>query len=106
DILSLIEEEMEKTVEVYTLDYLQTTSGTGIVPAATLKLRYKGKTIEETTNGDGPVDAAYKAIDKVTGVSPKLVDYRLEAVSGGKDAQGEVTAKVEHKGVTFRGRGT
>ena len=106
DILSLVEEEMERITEVYTLEYLQTTSGTGIVPAANLKLKYKGKVIEETTNGDGPVDAAYKAIDKVTGVSPKLVDYRLEAVSGGKDAQGEVTAKVEHKGVTFRGRGT
>jgi 2-isopropylmalate synthase len=106
DILALIEEEMVKASETYALDYLQTTSGTGIVPSATLKLKNRGKIIEHTANGDGPVDAAYKAIDKATGVEPKLVDYRLEAVSGGKDAQGEVTAKVEYKGVTFRGRGT
>jgi 2-isopropylmalate synthase len=106
DILSLIEEQLVKASDAYVLDFLQTTSGTGVKPSATLKLKYHGKLLEQTTDGDGPVDAAYKAIDKITGVGPKLIDYRLEAVSGGKDAQGEVTAKVEYKGVTFRGRGT
>ena len=106
DILALIEEEMVKVSEVFALEYLHTSSGSGVVPTATLKLKSHGNILQEAACGDGPVDAAYRAIDKATGVEPKLLDYRLEAVSGGKDALGEVTVKVEYKGLTFRGRGT
>jgi len=106
DILTLVEEEMVKAFEAFSLDYLLTTSGSGVIPTATLKLKSNGKTLQESATGAGPVDAAYKAIDKATGVEPKLIDYRIEAISGGKDALGEVTVKVEYQGLTFRGRGS
>jgi 2-isopropylmalate synthase len=106
DLLTLIEEADENAKEIYRLDYLQTSSGTGIVPTATVKLFYNGQEIQETASGDGPVDAVYKAIDKITKLKVRLLDYKLSAVSGGKDAQGEVTVQLEvTDGVTVRGKG-
>ena len=115
DISALVEEGISKLPEAYVLEYLNTSSGTGIIPTATLRLgksikAAKGKPqriiVQEASCGDGPVDAAYKAIDKITGIKSKLVDYGLRAVSSGKDAQGEVNVKVMHKGITHSGRGT
>ena len=106
DLLTLVEEETAEAVETYKLEHLQTNSGTGIVPTATVRLSYKGQNLQESANGDGPVDAVYKAIDKITKKSAKLLDYKLAAVSGGKDAQGEVTIQLEvSKGMTVRGKG-
>lgn len=51
------------------------------------------------------MDAAYRAIDKITGLKAKLADYSLRAVSSGKDAQGEVVVKVEHEGTLVTGKG-
>lgn len=117
DIVALVEEDMSNLPETYILDYLNTSSGTGIIPTATIRLakslkaQKKGKNvkrviIQEAACGDGPVDAAYKAIDKITSLKLKLIDYSLRAISSGKDAQGEVNVKIEHKGATFTGRGT
>ncbi|MFH1367890.1 MAG: 2-isopropylmalate synthase [Elusimicrobiota bacterium] len=113
DISALVEEGISRLPEAYTLDYLNTSSGTGVVPTATVRLAKSekaskgGKAIaQEASCGDGPVDAAYKAIDKITGIKPKLVDYGLRAVSSGKDAQGEVNVKVICNRITYTGRGT
>lgn len=105
DLLTLVE-ETDGVKEIYRLDYLQTSSGTGIVPTATVRLIYNGETIQESASGDGPVDAVYKAIDKITKINVRLLDYKLSAVSGGKDAQGEVTVQLEiAEGATVRGKG-
>ena len=55
--------------------------------------------------GDGPVDAAYKAISKATGISPNLEHYIVAAITGGTDAQGEVTVRIEEDGVVSQGQG-
>jgi 2-isopropylmalate synthase len=60
---------------------------------------------EAAATGDGPVDAAFHAIDKITDIYGKLVDYKLEAVSVGKDALGEVTSKFDINGKIYNGRG-
>jgi 2-isopropylmalate synthase len=60
---------------------------------------------EEAACGEGPLDAAFKAIDKATGIPVCLKAYHLSAVTGGKDAVGEVTAKVEYNNKVFIGRG-
>lgn len=111
DIVALAEENISKLPETYILEYLNTSSGTGIIPTATVRVAKSVKSskrviIQEAACGDGPVDATYKAIDKITSVKPRLADYSLRAISGGKDAQGEVSVKVEYKGVTYTGRGT
>lgn len=112
DIVALLEEGMSQLPETFTLNYLNTSSGSGIIPTATLRLHCVQKgvpkpvLVQEAACGDGPVDAAYKAIDKICGYKVKLSDYSLRAVSGGKDAQGEVNVKVEYKGIAYTGRGT
>ncbi len=106
DLLTLVEEKEGITADKFKLEYLQTSSGTGIVPTATVRVSLNGQIIQEAAVGDGPVDAVYKAIDKITKVPVKLLDYKLSAVSGGKDAQGEVTVQLETKtGSTVRGKG-
>jgi 2-isopropylmalate synthase len=105
DLVSLMEEGRPQAENGYALDYLSVTSGTGVVPTATVRLR-KGETvIQEAACGDGPVDAAYKAMDKIVGISPKLEGYTLQSVSAGQDAQGEVSVRMEHGGLVVSGKG-
>lgn len=109
DLQALAEEGINKPKEIYSLVYLNASSGTGIVPTATIKLIRDGNNkveLEEAACGDGPVDAAYKAIDKITGLKLALSDYNLRAISAGEDAQGEVTLKVDYKRNTYNGKGT
>ncbi|TRZ48920.1 2-isopropylmalate synthase, partial [bacterium] len=82
--------------------------GTDIIPEAAVKIKYKNKIQEAKSSGDGPVDACFKAIDKITGVKGELQDYRIEAVTKGKDALGDVALKLKAKGkvVTAHGSST
>jgi len=106
DLLTLVEEHTGSSSDRFSLDYLQTSSGTGVVPTATVRISFKGQVVQEAACGDGPVDAVYKAIDKITKIPVRLLDYKLAAVSGGKDAQGEVTVQLEvQQGATVRGKG-
>lgn len=106
DLESIIEEEIAKIKEIFSLEYIHITSGNRTVPTATVRLKKDDKVIQEAACGDGPVDAAYRAIDRITGLKCKLVDYRLRAISEGKDALGEVSVKVSSKGKVMSGRGT
>ena len=106
DLLSLAEEEATEMQEEYVLDYLHTSSGHGVVPTATVRIKKpNGDVIQEAACGDGPVDAATKAIDKVVGFKPKMLDYNLRALTSGKDAQGEVSIRIEEGGMIILGRG-
>ncbi len=81
-------------------------SGTGTVPTATVELNIKGEKNTDAATGDGPIDAVYRAIDRITEMECTLADYTIRAVTGGKDAMGEVTVQVETKGRSERGRAT
>ncbi|MCL2388945.1 MAG: 2-isopropylmalate synthase [Elusimicrobia bacterium] len=112
DIIAIIEEGVSDVKETYVLDYVDSVGGTGIIPAATVRLqkiaglkKEKTKLLTETASGSGPVDAVYKAIDKITGIEAKLADYSLRAVSCGEDAQGEVSLKINSGGIVFMGKG-
>ena len=107
DLASVLEEGGRARVQDgFVLDYLSVTSGTGVVPTATVRLRKGEEVIQEAACGDGPVDAAYKAMDKIAGVAPKLLDYALRSVSAGRDAQGEVAVRMERGGYVVSGKGT
>ena len=105
DIEALIEGEVGQTAEVWTLGGVQTVAGSQATPTATVTLIKEGHSITDAAIGDGPVDAVYEAIGRITGIRPTLKDYALRAITSGKDAQGEVTIEVEHEGKTFRARG-
>jgi 2-isopropylmalate synthase len=82
------------------------TTGTDIIPEAAVRIKYRKKSIQAYSSGDGPVDACYKAIDKITGVKARLTSYKLEAVTIGKDAQGMVRLEIRVKGKNVSGCGT
>ena len=104
DLLVLAEEGTKGRPKVYDLVSVRVNTGTDIPPEAILKIKYKKKVLEAKSSGDGPVDACFKAIDKITGVKSRLYDYRLEAVTSGKDALGEVSLKLTVKNKTVSGR--
>ena len=106
DLKAIIEDELIVATERYKLIYLYIKGGTEEMPSAKLKLRVDKKIIETEANGDGPVDACYKAIDKVAKVSGKLIDYSIRSVTSGKDALGEASVKLQIKNQVITGIGT
>lgn len=107
DLQAIVEDEIRHIPETYELEYLHISSGTTVVPTATLGLRNAGELKEEAACGDGPVDAIYKTVDKITGLQCVLVNYAINAITGGKDALGDVTVKLKCQGreKVFTGRG-
>ena len=106
DLLALVEDELLATNQGYMLEHLQFTSGTNLIPTATVRLRMQDETFQESGVGDGPVDAAYRAIDLITKVPGKLLEYKIRAITAGKDALGEVATSVEIEGERVSGRGS
>jgi 2-isopropylmalate synthase len=112
DLAALVEGQITEVPETWSLEYLSVTSGNQTVPTATVRLKHSGKKEapqQDASIGDGPVDAALKAMDRITKTRGKLMDYQLRAVSEGKDALGEVTVKVDFGGdelVTGKGAST
>jgi 2-isopropylmalate synthase len=99
DLSALVGGHITEVPETWSLDYLGVTSGSQTVPTATVRLKkLEGKKTAEMLQdagvGDGPVDAALKAIDRLTKTHGRLIDYSLRAVSQGKDALGEVSVRV------------
>ncbi len=105
DLEAIIEDEVRMIPDTFILEDMEIRSGTKVTPEARIRIKTKGKVIEERATGDGPVDACYKAIDKITKIKCKLIDYALRGVTGGKEALGEVIVKVESRGETITGHG-
>lgn len=106
DLAVIVEGEILRVPETYAIDYFHISSGSTVLPTGTVRLRRGEEFIEEAACGDGPVDAIYKAIEKITGWQGTLVHYAINAVTGGKDALGEVVVRLkDQKGHIFIGRG-
>jgi 2-isopropylmalate synthase len=104
DLISLLEDQVGLEKPLFILKDFSITSGTKVKPTAQVVLRCKNKTLSGQSSGDGPVDACFKAIDKATGIKGSLEDYRIEAVTQGKDALGEVSLKLTAQGKTVTAR--
>lgn len=105
DIETLVSEEFSKIPETYALLNLSVSSGMNIAPKAALKMKVKGKIVQKTAKGDGPVDATYKAIAAVTKTKSKLLRFEVKSITGGTDALGEVVVSLEENGKNVRGSG-
>ena len=79
---------------IYALDRFIINSGNTITATAAVRMSRDGRTREEVAVGDGPMDAAFKAVEKIMGTSFHLEDYSVRSVGGGRDAQGEVVVKI------------
>jgi 2-isopropylmalate synthase len=106
DIQSLIGEEIRTTTEVYHLDHIGVSCGNYSIPTATVRLIGPNKeTLSDAALGTGPVDAVYKAINRIVQVPNKLTEFTVSSVTQGIDALGEVLIRIESDGTTFSGRG-
>ena len=106
DILSIVSEILKEPMGGYELLYFHVHTGKTILPTATVKLRFKDEEKEAAETGNGPVDAIFKAIDRITGIKTKLEEYLIQAVGSGKNAQGEVKLTLNIDGIYQTGRGT
>src|SRR5439155_13550494 len=82
-------------------------AGSNVVPTATVTIRRPdGQVVQDAAIGTGPVDAIFKAVERVTGIAANLREFAVRGVTPGKDAQGEVTLEleVESDDRSFRGR--
>jgi 2-isopropylmalate synthase len=105
DIEALAEAKIHTDPTVWTLEAVTCNAGTGTIPSAVVALWHKdGHIVRDACIGDGPVDAVFKVISKLTGVNVTLKDYRLRNVTVGEDAQGEAQIEALFEGKVLNGR--
>lgn len=95
DLEALIADEILRIPLRWKLEYLNIVSGTVTVPTATVRIREGDKVLTGFGSGNGPVDAVYNTIAEMTGTGAKLLRFGISSVTGGVDAQGEVTARLQ-----------
>ncbi|MFP4382261.1 MAG: 2-isopropylmalate synthase [Candidatus Sumerlaeia bacterium] len=106
DIFAIMQEELAKVPEVYSLDYCHISSGTSIIPTGTVRVRKGDEIILQASHGDGPVDAIFQAMCQAVKLEPELEEYQIEAVTGGGDALGRVHVRMSIDGRSIKGTGT
>jgi len=106
DIESLVAQELRTVSETYHLDRVQVSCGDRGIPTASVILTDpNGQTLADAALGTGPIDAVYKAINRLVGVPNTLTEFTVKSVTEGIDAIGEVLVRVESEGITYTGRG-
>jgi 2-isopropylmalate synthase len=105
DLTAILHDELRAPSDNIQLEYLHIYSGTSAIPTATVRVRIGDDTREFASVGDGPVDAVYRAISAVTGLSAKLTRYEIRSVTQGTEAIGEATVQLQDGDVRVVGRG-
>ncbi|HHO77067.1 MAG TPA: 2-isopropylmalate synthase [Deltaproteobacteria bacterium] len=106
DIEAIVIEEIYRVPDKYELKHINVNSGTVVVPTATVQIVVDGETIQEAGFGNGPVDALYKTIIKMTGFTAELKRFSVSSITGGTDAQGEVTVELMDQDMVSVGQGS
>ena len=107
DIEALCEQQVHQgeVQNAWTLEAVTCNAGSATIPSAVVCLWHRdGGVHRDSALGDGPVDAVFKAIERITGINVVLKDYRIRSVTVGEDAQGEAQVEVEHQGKSLTGR--
>jgi 2-isopropylmalate synthase len=105
DIEALVNEKASEQPEWYKLAYHHVVSGNQTMATASVRIETNNGMIEQAAFGDGPVDAAFKAIEQAVGFGVSLKDYQIKAVTSGEDALGEAVVWLERDGRVYSGRG-
>ncbi len=104
DLITIIQDGMKLIPDTWSLKYVHSAGGNQELSTAVVKLVRNNEVGVESAFGDGPVDACYKAIDRVTGMAGRLLEYTVNSVTRGKDALGEVFVHVDFNGKTYTGK--
>jgi 2-isopropylmalate synthase len=106
DLEALVTDELRDDIAAYTLQWFDVEASSRRPPHATVAvLSPEGEALEGSFTGDGPVDAIFRAVNAATGLDARLREFRVEAVTGGEDALGEVSVVVEFQGQSAGGQG-
>ncbi len=104
DLESIVNDETQQTPEHFYLEWVQVTCGDHARPTATVTLRLpSGEELTDAAIGTGPVDAVYKAINRVVNVPNQLIEFSVQSVTAGIDALGEVTIRLKQGDRIFSG---
>ncbi len=104
DVEAVVLEEIFRLPDKYRLIYLSAVSGNMAIPTATIKMRVHGQEKQLAGFGEGPIDSVFTTISQLVGKAPDLLRYSVNAITGGSDAQGEVTVRLGEDGKTSVGR--
>lgn len=104
DLEAIVNDEIQQSPEMFRLELVQVSCGDRARPTATVTLRTpQGEELTDAAIGTGPVDAVYKAINRVVNVPNELIEFSVKSVTAGIDAMGEVTIRLRHEGRTYSG---
>jgi 2-isopropylmalate synthase len=105
DVEALAEAQIHSGPVMWTLEAVTCNAGSATMPSAAVALWHQDGTIlRDASLGDGPVDAVFKAIERITGIEVVLKDFRVRSVSVGEDAQGEASVETMFQGKSISGR--
>ena len=105
DIEAIVSDEIRQPPELFRLELVQISCGDRARPTATVTVRTpEGEELTDAAIGTGPVDAIYKAINRVTNIPNELIEFSVQSVTAGIDAIGEVTIRLRHDGKVYSGR--
>ena len=106
DITALIENRRTDNSDRWKLKRFHTSAGTGMIPTATLEMQCESdEPVSDAATGDGPIDAVFRAMERIMNLSARLEEFNVRSVSEGKDAQGEVHVAIAVDGRQYSGRG-
>jgi 2-isopropylmalate synthase len=105
DLDAIVADEIIRIPETIKLLQMNVSSGSFAAPTATVELEIKGKIKKTAVMGDGPVDATFKAIKKLTRMKPTLINFSVGSITGGTDALGECTVRLDLDGHEVLGQG-
>ncbi|MBN1566538.1 MAG: 2-isopropylmalate synthase [Acidobacteria bacterium] len=104
DLIVTVRDALRIAPPVYKVKNIQSIAGNQVIATATILLEKEGTLLQDSATGDGPVDAVLKAVNRITGMEGKLIEYTVHSVTHGADAVGEVFMKVDFGKVSFIGR--
>ena len=105
DLEMIVTEDILRTQDIFQLEYLHVTSGTTVLPMASVKLAINGHSVQGAGYGNGPIDSAFNTIAKLTNTRSELLRFSVSALTGGTDAMGEVTVRLRENGLVALGKG-
>lgn len=105
DLRVMMGDEIYKEKELFELESLQVQAGTTSIPTATVRIKVKDTLLQESSTGDGPVDACFNAIERALQIKPSVESYNVRSVTSGRQALGEAIVRIRCEEMSFTGRG-
>ncbi len=106
DLRMIMGDSISRKDDYYILENIQVSSGSNSIPSAVVKIKSNGEIMQESSIGDGPIDAVFNAIERALNITPEVESYNVRSVTSGRQAMGEVLVRIRTKNNrSFTGRG-